>query len=316
MSDSKKELHFLKNLSLFSELEESDLNKLLEMCPECLIKKDEILFSEGSEGDSAFIIKRGEIEIFKASAGDEIILARRKTGEVIGEMSLFDKAPRMAGARALVNSVVIQIQSEPFFELLQKSSTAWKGLLLTLLSRWRDTENILKEREKQIFIQAEELREKNNHLHEKNLELQKTLSDLKEAQDKLVESEKMASLGALVASVAHEINTPIGIGYTASTGLKEKTKQFAETYESGNMSRKDFEKYLESIYEISSIIAENLHRTAELVQSFKQVSIDRTSEKKRVFSLDEYLEDITRSIKPFFKGKDIRFIYELEKSSI
>jgi len=146
-------------------------------------------------------------------------------------------------------------------------------------------------------------------LHEEiekaNQNLQEALENLKTTQSQLVQSEKMASLGGLVAGVAHEINTPVGIGVTAISSLLEDTKKMAELYKKDQISRGDFKEFLQSTNNSGKLIQKNLERTASLVQSFKQVSVDQSTEQQREFLFKAYLEDVIRSLYPKLKQRDI-----------
>jgi signal transduction histidine kinase len=135
-------------------------------------------------------------------------------------------------------------------------------------------------------------------VEQRTTELSQALDDLKATQKKLVESEKMASLGGLVAGVAHEINTPVGIGITAASLLAEKTAAFFETYKSGQMKRSQLEKFLDTAMQSSSMVLSNLNRAADLIQSFKQVAVDQSSEEQRTFNLKQYLSEVLISLKP------------------
>jgi PAS domain S-box-containing protein len=132
----------------------------------------------------------------------------------------------------------------------------------------------------------------------KNTELTKTLQQLRETQRQLIEAEKMAALGNLVAGVAHEINTPLGIGITAATQLEQITVEFATLYKNGKMSRTNLEEYLNAIHQTSTLIWKNLARAAELTQSFKQVAVDQTSEQQRTFVLSDYINEVLISLRP------------------
>jgi signal transduction histidine kinase len=132
-------------------------------------------------------------------------------------------------------------------------------------------------------------------------ELSQTLDHLKSTQNQLVEAEKMAALGQLVAGVAHEINTPVGIGVTAASLLEDKTSSFRNVYQSGQMKRSDLEKYLDTAGQSSTMILNNLHRAAELIQSFKQVAVDQSSEEQRRFRVKAYLDEILLSLHPQLK---------------
>ncbi|MBE9119610.1 AAA family ATPase [Tychonema sp. LEGE 07199] len=133
-------------------------------------------------------------------------------------------------------------------------------------------------------------------VQQRTSELSQTLEDLKSAQKKLVESEKMAALGGLVAGVAHEINTPIGIGITAASLLAEKVTKFFELYSKGQIKRSELEKFLDTAMQSSNMILSNLTRAADLIHSFKEVAVDQSSELQRTFNLKNYLEDILTSL--------------------
>lgn len=131
--------------------------------------------------------------------------------------------------------------------------------------------------------------------------LQETLGVVRDTQEQLVQSEKMAALGGLVAGVAHEINTPVGVGVTAASHLEERVRHYNKLYDAGGLKRSDFEALLKTASETSSILMVNLSRAAELVQSFKQVAVDQASEEKRVFQLGDYLNEILTSLWPQLK---------------
>ena len=136
---------------------------------------------------------------------------------------------------------------------------------------------------------------------ERTRELSQTLENLRATQNQLVEAEKMAALGGLVAGVAHEINTPVGVGVTAASLLEDKTAAFRKTYQGGQMKRSDLEKYLDTAEQSSQMLLRNLNRAAELIQSFKQVAVDQSSEERREFRVKQYLEEILLSLRPHLK---------------
>jgi signal transduction histidine kinase/predicted CoA-binding protein len=139
---------FLKRVPLFASMPDHDLERLCEMVTEIHLKTGEQLFAEGSPGDMAYIIEEGEIEILKSSGGKNVLLAVRKSGEVIGEMSLLESAPRFASGKARTDSKLLAISHDQLDELLNTSPSAARSLLFTITSRLRSTELMLRQSEK------------------------------------------------------------------------------------------------------------------------------------------------------------------------
>jgi signal transduction histidine kinase len=121
---------------------------------------------------------------------------------------------------------------------------------------------------------------------------------LRDTQDRLVQNEKMASLGALVAGVSHEINTPIGIGVTAASTLAQLARSVDEKRAAGTLAPADVAEFAGLARESSQMILANLQRASELIQSFKQVAVDQASSERRRFDLGEYLNEVMLSLGP------------------
>ena len=140
---------FLRKVPLFADLPDADLIHLCEMVKEVRLAAGEELFAEGSEGRRAFILQEGELEIVKNTDGRTVLLAvRDEPGEIIGEMSLLESAPRMAGVRARAASLLLAIEQQQFDYLLNNSPSAARAMLHTVLTRWRATEAQLRQSEK------------------------------------------------------------------------------------------------------------------------------------------------------------------------
>ena len=168
--------------------------------------------------------------------------------------------------------------------------------------------------EQEVERRTVELKVTNEELADSNEELQMTIFNLEETQRQLVISEKMASLGGLVAGVAHEINTPVGIGITGITHFIELNKRITTLYKNEEMSEEEFEHFIDNSLEIANSINTNLLRTAQLVKSFKQISVDQTSEEKREFYLKEYIEEILLSMVNTTRKEDINISIDCDKS--
>ena len=134
-----------------------------------------------------------------------------------------------------------------------------------------------------------------------NTELQSTLHTLQLAQNELVRAERLASLGSLVAGVAHELNTPIGNSVTVASTLQEKTREFSQEFTGGTLKKSGLTSYIETAGTASDLLMRNLHQARELIASFKQVAVDQTSEKRRKFDLKEVIEEVVATLHPMLK---------------
>jgi PAS domain S-box-containing protein len=149
-----------------------------------------------------------------------------------------------------------------------------------------------------------ELRRLNLSLESQVTETRQALNQLRDAQTQLVQSEKLASLGALVAGMAHEINTPLGIGVSAASTLQVLAEQIRNRHDSGQMTRSDLKQFVQMALDSSDIVLKNLQRAADLMHSFKQVAVDQASGARRRFLLKPYLDEVITSLSPKFKGKE------------
>ncbi|HYH39103.1 MAG TPA: ATP-binding protein [Azospirillum sp.] len=129
-------------------------------------------------------------------------------------------------------------------------------------------------------------------------EAEHTLTDLRIAQEQLIQSEKLAALASVVSGVAHEVNTPLGITLTSASLLIEELSAMAAMLHAGRLRRSEFEQFLARATEIATLMQSNMERAANLVQAFKQVSADQSSEHRRVFELHDTIEQTVVSVRP------------------
>jgi signal transduction histidine kinase len=139
-------------------------------------------------------------------------------------------------------------------------------------------------------------------LDERNEQLASTIERLSDSQKELVEKEKMASLGQMVAGIAHEVNTPLGMGITASTLLHQRIEDIKALFEAKKLKPAQFSKFLEDGIQNTDIIFRNLERAADLVNSFKQVAVDQSSEHDRSFNLAQIFDETLLSLSPKLQG--------------
>jgi signal transduction histidine kinase len=151
-----------------------------------------------------------------------------------------------------------------------------------------------------------QIRHAKETLEQQNAALESALTSLKDAQGELVRQEKLASLGRLVAGVAHEINTPLGICVTATSHLVEELKLTREDMANGVLDEDGLNQFFDIIDQSLKIMTTNTQRAAALVRSFKQVAVDQSSDDIRSFNLRKYLDEVLLSLQPKLKGKPIQ----------
>lgn len=185
--------------------------------------------------------------------------------------------------------------------LLWTFSAFYDGMKIKYLIGFGHDISAQKQVEQEITLLNDQLEEKVNTrtaaLTDSNQQITKTLEQLKRTQQTLVESEKMASLGGLVAGVAHEINTPIGISVTAASFLQEEIKSLSEKLACNSLSRSYVEGLIGRVTESGRLLNSNLTRAADLISSFKQVAVDQSSEACYSFQLEDNINQVVTSLK-------------------
>jgi PAS domain S-box-containing protein len=188
----------------------------------------------------------------------------------------------------------------------QKSTLLWsfvpfyEGNKVSRLIAFGYDVTALKKVEFEILTLNEQLEQKVTYrtqkLEESNQQLAAAFKQLQSTQDSLVEAEKMASLGGLVAGVAHEINTPIGISVTAASYMQEQSHQLNQKMNGGKLTKSFMESFIHNVDESTELLLNNLKRASDLISSFKQVAVDQSSEACYTFNLNENINQVVTSL--------------------
>nr|WP_225444618.1 ATP-binding protein [Pseudomarimonas arenosa] len=154
------------------------------------------------------------------------------------------------------------------------------------------------EAQAQLQTLAEQLEQR---VEQRTAELRTSHQQLSQAMDQVMNSEKLASLGSLVAGVAHELSTPIGNALTSATALHSLMRVFSKESSSGQLRRSSLDRFVSEGQEAGELIERNLHRAAELINHFKQVAVDQTSARRRRFDLNTTLQEVLTTLRPQLK---------------
>ncbi|MBU2891896.1 sensor histidine kinase [Colwellia sp. D2M02] len=179
----------------------------------------------------------------------------------------------------------------------------------------------MERQQKEMFQQQEQLQAENTRrsktestLMLTNNELKNSITELSKAQDRLLESEKMASLGLLSAEVSHEINTPIGVSITSASCLLDLIHKLEKETQAKTISKRSIEGFIEQANNSTELLLGNLHRASDLIASFKQVAVDQANDKVRLVNMAKYIDEIIQSIHPKLKKTQHTIDIQCDKS--
>ena len=169
------------------------------------------------------------------------------------------------------------------------------------IEKLKNAENALLDLNSDLEMKVKESTAK---LADSNSQLQDSLQELTLAKDQLVQSEKMASLGQLVAGVAHEVNTPLGICVTSISALKENMLDLDKALKSGKLTKKHLVSCLNLFWEYDRIIDKSLDKAVELIRGFKSVAVDQHVDTELEVNLSRHVHDIVNAVSTLFKSKE------------
>ena len=158
-----------------------------------------------------------------------------------------------------------------------------------------------------------DLQYNNDALQKRTADLDSKIEELTRTRNELIQSEKMASLGRLVAGFAHEINTPIGVAIGAASTLEENARSVHRLLTLDEVDEEEFLSCTEPMLQAAELVQSNLGRAARMVSSFKRTAIDQSNESHRLFNLDEIITDVINSLHNQFKRTAIEIKVDCPK---
>ncbi|PKB24751.1 ATP-binding protein [Janthinobacterium sp. 64] len=197
-------------------------------------------------------------------------------GSVLGSFAMYYREVRQPDARDL--------------ELID-TATDLAGIAIGRMRHERELQRHRAHLEELVAERTAALTLAKEHSEQTNLELAAALENLSITQEELVRRDKLAALGALVAGIAHELNTPIGNGLVVATTMAERTREIQASFQ-GGLRRSELGAYLTQASEADAIMLRNLQRAADLVSSFKQIAVDRASSQRRHFLLRQFVAEL------------------------
>ncbi|MEG0881106.1 MAG: ATP-binding protein [Janthinobacterium sp.] len=197
-------------------------------------------------------------------------------GAVLGSFAMYYREVRQPDARDL--------------ELID-TATDLAGIAIGRMRHERELQRHRAHLEELVAERTAALTQAKEQSEQTNLELAAALENLSITQEELVRRDKLAALGALVAGIAHELNTPIGNGLVVATTMAERTRELQASFLDG-LRRSELGAYLTQASEADAIMLRNLQRAADLVSSFKQIAVDRASSQRRHFLLRQFIAEL------------------------
>lgn len=160
-----------------------------------------------------------------------------------------------------------------------------------------------------IQILTRRIRKYNDELEQK---VEERTVELKIASEMLIDAEKRNTVSMLVAGVAHEINTPVGVVLTSSSFIESAIIELKKKFDENELMKSDFEKFFQGAHDSFQIINYNINRASELIQNFKNISSNQFTDEKQLININKYINQIVSSISPQFKNTDISLNVDCE----
>jgi len=235
------------------------------------------------------------------SKNNEFGLVEKSFNELLDKIGEYQQDLQQAQEKLVHANRRLDEHNDLLEQEVARKTSGMSKLMLDLEERRLELEKRQYELEREI--QQRRLTEAT--LKRTNERLRDSIDTIKRAQSQLVESEKLASLGGLVASVAHDVNTPIGIGVTATSFLADRVEALAISLDDQTLTQTQMHRFIDDARESVQLLENNLHRARELMSSFKEVAVDQSSDAMRDIALCAYINNVVKSLHPKLKKQNV-----------
>ena len=236
------------------------------------------------------------IEVVHADDREHVLAAIRRAHDANGD-GQYEAEYRIVGRSGVVRWVLAMGQTSFAGDGDSRQPLRTVGAALEITAR-KQAEEALRRANEEL---DERVRLRTEELAASNAQLRETLDTLRRAQEELIRSEKLASLGSLVAGVAHEMGTPLGNSLLVATTLSGKTRQFSQLAEGASLSRTALRDFVAAAMQATGLIERSLLQANDLIGHFKQVAVDQTSAQRRRFDLAATIDEIVATLRPQYR---------------
>lgn len=234
---------------------------------------------------------------------NELTILQQAYNKLIDQLHIYSECLDAANKNLLDANTKLDEQNLLLEHQVAKKTSNLSRVLLNIENQKKE----LEESRNELAIGIETRKQAEHALLVKQSELEAYVQQLKAAQKQLLETEKMSTLGGLVAGITHDVNTPIGISITAASFLSEQVTVINQNYIDKTLTSNSLGRFLQDSTESINLIDANLKRASELINSFKQIAVDQASDAKRDIEIGSYVQEVINSLKPKLKKLTKKF---------